>query len=64
MYEYLPNAEVNGTNSLINKSFCDGNVKNGKELLTSLMKPVAYIARSIAVIKILFIYLILEKKIY
>ena len=50
MYEYLPNSEVNGTNSLINKSFCDGNVKNGKELLTSLMKPVAYIARSVAVI--------------
>jgi len=49
MYEYLPNSEVNGTNSSINKSFCNGNVKSGKELLTSLMKPVAYIARSAAV---------------
>lgn len=49
MYEYLPNNEVNGTNSSINKAFCDGNVKNGKELLTNLMKPVAYIARSVAV---------------
>eukprot|EP00833_Pecoramyces_ruminatium_P008866 jgi/Orpsp1_1/1182898/evm.model.c7180000083109.1 len=48
MYEYLPNNEVNGTNSSINKAFCDGNVKNGKELLTNLMKPVAYIARSVA----------------
>jgi DNA-dependent protein kinase catalytic subunit len=47
MYEYLPNTEVNGANSPINKAFCDGNVKNGKELLTNLMKPVAYIARSV-----------------
>jgi len=49
MYEYLPNTEVNGANSPINKAFCDGNVKNGKELLTNLMKPVAYIARSVTV---------------
>ncbi|OUM61428.1 hypothetical protein PIROE2DRAFT_12581 [Piromyces sp. E2] len=39
---------INGTNSEINKAFCNGMVKNGKELLTSLMKPVAYIARSVA----------------
>ena len=51
MYEYLPNTEVNGTNSAINKAFCDGMVKTGKELLTSLMEPVAYIARSVAVSK-------------